>query len=366
MKLSVSKTALHAAITHLSKCSPRGTAQVPDAVRIEVRGNRAAFRASNGDTSLQHVVGITDGVDGAVLVPARMLRDFESCMPQGIITLKEENNRLTMSVGKVAMTMSLLPIETAPLVSFPSGDGVSIPAASFAEALHQVTAVASADEAKAVLTGILIEARDNGLRLVATDSYRLAVRDVAGVSGLPEGMSIVAPAGALKGFADVFGNAENVIVRLEENQVGFEIDNVKMVTRLIRAPFPSYHTVLQNDASTVAIADRDELMRALRRATVVANDRVTPVVRLAFSPTGNKVDMAVAGTATAGMQEEMPISGTGDDITVNANPAYIITALNGLDTQQVKICFSGPLRPLLVTGANGSEDLRYVVMPSRA
>lgn len=365
MKLSVSKTALHAALMHLSKCAGGRTSAAPDGVRIEVKGNRAAFRTSNGDTAMQYVVGITDGQDGTVFVPTRQLRDFENCMPNGTITLKEENNRLTMSVGKVAMTLSLMPVDTAPQFSFPTGEGVSIPAPSFAEALHQVTAVASSDETKAVLTGILLEARDTGLRLVATDSYRLAVRDIAGASGLPEGTSIVAPAAALKAFADVFGDAKNVTVRLAENQVGFEIENVKMVTRLIRSPFPSYQTVLQNEANTVALADRDELMRALRRAEV-ATRTATPIVRLTFSPKGNKVDMAAAGVSCDGMQEEMAISGTGDDVTINANPTYVITALNGLDTDKVKIAFSGPLRPVLVTGANGAEDLRYVVMPSRA
>lgn len=366
VKLTIPRKLLVTTIRNAKTAAPGRTARAgSEGVRIEVRGDKAAFRASNGDSAIQQVVSVTNGEDGVVFVPARQLEDFAQRMPEGSLTLEEANGRLTMSVGKVVMHLNLLAVDTAPVVTFPSGDGISIPAKEFANALRQVAVAASSDDSRIVLTGILLEAREAGLRLVATDSYRLAVRDIPGVSGLPEGTSIVAPAAALDAVSRIIEASETVTVRLMETSVGFEIPGVKVVLRLIDAAYPNYNSVLQNDASTTAVVDREALMGALLRAEAATRNS-TPIVRLTFSPDEKKVDVSAAGSVGQGAQEEISISGTGAALTVSANPGFMATAVNQILTDNVKICFSGPLRPVLVTGEDANADLRYIVMPSRA
>jgi DNA polymerase-3 subunit beta len=365
VKFTISKSALMAALDNSSKVAPQGGVRLAtDGIRIEVRKDKAAFRATNGDSSIQQVVGITNGTDGTVFVPTRQLRDFAGLMPDGDIQIQESGANLTMSVGKVVMTLNLLQVDAAPAVTFPSGDGVAIPARTFADALGQVGSAASGDNSRVVLTGVLIEARDEGLRLVATDSYRLAIRDIKGASGLPAGTAIVAPQTALSAVANVIKRHENVTVRLMEKSVGFEVPGVKIVLRLIDAAYPNYNAVLPTETSTVAIVEKDALIGALRRAAH-ASDQM-PLARLAFSPTENKVDVSAGGNSGKGAQEEMEISITGEAITVNANPNYFETAVSAFPNGNVKISFAGALRPILLTGDGSDGDLRYVVMPTRA
>jgi DNA polymerase-3 subunit beta len=139
VKFTISKSALVAVLDNSSKVVPPGGVRAgTDGIRIEVRKDKAAFRATNGDSSIQQVVSITNGADGAVYVPARQLREFAAIMPDGDIQIQESGSNLTMSVGKVAMTLNLLRVDDAPVVTFPTGDGVAIPARTFADALGQV------------------------------------------------------------------------------------------------------------------------------------------------------------------------------------------------------------------------------------
>jgi DNA polymerase-3 subunit beta len=366
VKFTISKSALVATLDNSSKVVPQGSGvrAATEGIRIEVRKDKAAFRATNGDSSIQQVVSITNGTDGTVFVPSRQLRDFSALMPDGDIQIQESGANLTMSVGKVVMTLNLLRVDEAPVVSFPTGDGVAIPARTFADALGQVASAASNDASRIVLTGVLIEAREEGLRLVATDSYRLAIRDINGVSGLPAGTAIVAPQAALSAVASVVKRHENVTVRLMEKSVGFEVPGVKVVLRLIDAAYPNYNAVLPTETSTVAVIQKDALIGALRRAAHASD--AMPLARLAFSPTENKVDVSAGGNSGKGAQEEMEVSITGEAITVNANPNYFETAVSAFPNGTVKISFAGALRPILLTGDGADGGLRYVVMPTRA
>ena len=366
VKFTISKSALVATLDNSSKVVPQGSGvrAATEGIRIEVRKDKAAFRATNGDSSIQQVVSITNGSDGTVFVPARQLRDFSALMPDGAIQIQESGSNLTRSVGKVVMTLNLLRVDEAPVVSFPTGDGVAIPARTFADALSQVASAASTDNSRVVLTGVLIEAREEGLRLVATDSYRLAIRDINGVSGLPAGTAIVAPQIPLSAVANVVKRHENVTVRLMDKAVGFEVPGVKVVLRLIDAAYPNYNAVLPTETSTVAVIQKDALIGALRRAAHASD--AMPLARLAFSPTENKVDVSAGGNSGKGAQEEMEISITGEAITVNANPNYFETAVSAFPNGTVKISFAGALRPILLTGDDTDGGLRYVVMPTRA
>ncbi len=367
VKFTISKSALVAILDNSSKVVPPGGVRAgTDGIRIEVRKDKAAFRATNGDSSIQQVVGITNGADGAVYVPARQLREFAAIMPDGDIQIQESGSNLTMSVGKVAMTLNLLHVDEAPVVTFPTGDGVAIPARTFADALGQVASAASGDTSRVVLTGVLIEAREDGLRLVATDSYRLAIRDINGVSGLPAGTAIVAPQIPLSAVASVVKRHENVTVRLMEKSVGFEVPGVKVVLRLIDAAYPNYSAVLPTETTTVAVIEKDALLGALRRAVRASDTMPLPLARLSFSPSESKVDVSAGGNSGKAAQEEMEISATGEAITVSANPNYFETAVSAFPNGNVKITFAGALRPILLTGDGADGGLRYVVMPTRA
>ena len=359
MKLTIPKSTLVNTIRSVIGAGAKG-------VRITVRKDKVAFTTSDGDLSIRGVLTVTDAEDGDVFVSATDLGMFAQRMPEGPVKLSLNAGKLVMTSGKVSMTVTTQPVANAPTVSFPTGDGVTIPAQGFSTALSQVIDAAAKDVTRPALTGVLLEAREQGLRLVATDSYRLAVRDVPGNSALPEGTSIVAPAMTLKVVAELLSSADEVLVRLVDNVVGFEIPGIKVAMRLINSAYPDYSSVLPSASTTTVLVDRSALHAALQRA-VVANERNGfPIVHLSFSPVGKKVDMSAANlSGGTGATEELEISGQGDAIKIAANPRYILEAVSQLKSDTVRMSFSGPLRPVLVSENSDSPELRYVVMPSR-
>jgi DNA polymerase-3 subunit beta len=146
--------------------------------------------------------------------------------------------------GRFESSMRLLPADEFPRLAMPADDAVTISAREFATALHQVVPAASADDARPILTGVLLAAEEGGLRLVATDSYRLAVRDIPGASILSEGQSVLVPSRALRELERLLGSAEEITLRLGEREASFEVGELRLTTRLIEGEFPNYRGLI--------------------------------------------------------------------------------------------------------------------------
>ena len=116
--------------------------------------------------------------DGAAVVPARLVGDIVKALPAGAVQIELTDDELSISAGRSQFSVRPLALDDYPTLAEPTAEGVTLPAAAMADALRQVVRAASTDDARAVLTGVLLAAEDDGLRMVATDSYRLAVRDL--------------------------------------------------------------------------------------------------------------------------------------------------------------------------------------------
>ena len=183
------------------------------------------------------------------------------------------------------------------------------PATGLAEALRQVVRAASSEDSRPILTGVLMAAEQGGLRLVATDSYRLAVRDLPGIGVLPEGQKVLVPSRALAELQRLLSSAAKAVtapapaadegtdggtaaaavpaavLRLGDHDATFEVGPVKLTTRLIEGEFPNYRQLIPNDYPNRLIVGRDALLDAVRRVKLLARDATTPV-RIALRPDG--------------------------------------------------------------------------------
>jgi DNA polymerase-3 subunit beta len=149
-----------------------------------------------------------------------------------------------------------------------------------AEALRQVVRAANTDEARAVLTGVLISAEEDGLRMVATDSYRLAVRDLPENEMLAGGQRVLVPSRALNELQRVLATGDDLRVRLGQRDAVFETGSTRLTTRLIEGDYPNYRNLLPSSYPNVLTVGREALLEALRRVKLLAQD-ATPV-RLAL------------------------------------------------------------------------------------
>ena len=263
--------------------------------------------------------------------------------------------------GRFESSIRLLPADEFPRLAMPADDAVTLAANDFASALHQVVPAASADDARPILTGVLLAAEAGGLRLVATDSYRLAVRDLPGASVMGEGQSVLVPSRALKELERLLGSAEEITLRLGEREASFEVGGLRLTTRLIEGEFPNYRGLIPASHPNQLTVGREVLVEAVRRVKLMAREPNTPV-RLAMSADGLEL---VAITQDVGQAHEQVDAGySGEELTVAFNPDYLLSGVEVSPGDEITLFTVDAQKPAVIR-AQGAEDFLYLLMPVR-
>ena len=208
--------------------SRTGTLPVLSGLRLEVRGDELTVTGTDLELSIRLTVTVGGERDGAVVVPARLTADIVRSLPPGAVELSVVDEEVSISAGRSQFSIRPLGLDDYPQQGEPATEAVTLSAAAVGEALRQVVRAASNDDARAVLTGVLIVADDDGVRMVATDSYRLAVRDLPETNMLASGQKVLVPSRALQELQRVLGGSEELEVRLGARDAVFESGGVRL------------------------------------------------------------------------------------------------------------------------------------------
>src|SRR5437763_14776253 len=187
MKFRAERDSLLEAITTAGRAAAtRGTAlPALTGVRLEVAGDQLHLAGTDLDVTIQVQTPVAGGEPGVCVIPARLATDIVRGLDPGSVSFEVDEIEARIAAGPTHYAVRVLPPEEFLRLPQPSGDAVTLAASDFADALRQVVPAASRDEARPIPTGVPMAAESGGLRLVATDSYRLAVRGLPGTSGLP-------------------------------------------------------------------------------------------------------------------------------------------------------------------------------------
>ena len=340
--------------------SRTGTLPVLSGVHLEVRGDELSVTGTDLELSIRLSVTVGGERDGAVVVPARLIADIVRALPAGAVDVSLGDDELSISAGRSQFSIRPLGLEDYPVQAEPSADAVKLASASVAEALRQVVRAASTDDARAVLTGVLIAAEDDGVRMVATDSYRLAVRDLPESDMLLSGQRVLVPSRALNELQRVLAGTEELSVRLGARDAVFDAGGTRLTTRLIEGDYPNYRNLLPSSHSNVLTVGREALLEALRRVKIMARD-ATPV-RLSLG--GETLQLTAITQDLGTASEEIDATYEGAEMTVAFNPDYLSAGVDALDTEEVTLSTMDPMKPAVVRGV-GRDDYLYLLMPVR-
>ncbi|TMK36764.1 MAG: DNA polymerase III subunit beta [Actinobacteria bacterium] len=296
---------------------------------------------------------------GVALIPARLLTDTVKSLSDAPVDVETDQSQARIRCAAYEGSLRLLPAEDFPGLQEPGGTRVEADAGAFAEAVSQVARAASRDEARPVLTGVLVEVSREGCVLVATDSYRLAVRDlVASADG--EAKAIV-PERAFSeaGRAAAGDEKGKVEILVDDAQVSFRAGGLTLTSRLIEGEFPNYRQLLPDTHESRLTVSRQQLLDAVRRVGLLARD--TTPVRLEFNALGVKLSSSSPDLGQA--VETVEARYEGDDLTVAFNPQYLIDGLTAAVGESVRLDVRDGLKPGVVHGE--SDGFTYLVMPVR-
>lgn len=296
---------------------------------------------------------------GIALVPARLLGDTVKSLSDAPVEFETDQSQAHLRCAAYEGTLRLLPAEDFPGLQEPAGTRITAEAGAFAEAVSQVGRAASRDEARPVLTGVLLEISREGVVLVATDSYRLAVRDlVATADG--EARAIV-PERAMSeaGRASLTDEKGAVEIRVDETQVAFRIGSLMLTSRLIEGEFPNYRTLLPEAGDNRLTVSRQQLLDAVRRVGLLARD--TTPVRMEFNALGARLSSSSPDLGQA--VETVEARYEGEDLTVAFNPQYLADGLTAASGESIRLDVRDGLKPGVVRGE--ADEFTYLVMPVR-
>lgn len=339
-------------------------------VRLELSGDVLRVTGTDLDLFAEVQVEVVGEADGTVVVPARLAADIVRSLEAGVVRVDDGDEELKISSGRAEFSVRTYVAADFPKVPAPAERSVTLPAAVLGEALRQVVRAASADEGVPIITGVLLAGEAAGLRLVATDKYRLAVRDLPGVHVLAEGQQVLVPARALAELQRLLptGSTEEspgaeVTLRLGEHDATFEVGHARLTTRLIPGSFPDYRQLLISGYKNQLTVGKEPLLEALKRVKLLVRDTITSV-RVHLQPEAITLTVATADVGTA--TEDVDAKYEGEDLVVAFNPAYLIDGLEAIPGDEVLLQAQDKMKQVTLTkNEPGAPEYLYLLMPVR-
>jgi DNA polymerase III subunit beta len=297
--------------------------------------------------------------DGVVLIPARLVSDMVKSFDQAPVEFEADGSQARIVCSNYEGTVRCLPVEDFPALQDPGGTRVTVSAPRLAEGIAQVTRAASRDEARPFLTGVLLEISREGVIMVATDSYRLALRELTATAE-GEAKALV-PERALSEVGRAAGGEEKGDAELfvDQGQVAFKVGGLTLTSRLIEGEFPPYRQLLPEGYENRLTGSRQQLVDAVRRVGLLA--RENSLVRMEFNALG--VRLSSSSPDLGGAVEVVEAAYEGEEITIGFNPTYLIDGLTAATGEQVRLEVRDGLKAAVIRG--DGEDFQYLVMPVR-
>jgi len=362
VKFRCEREALAEALATAGRAATGRTGALPvlSGLRLELAGNQLTVTGTDLDLTIQLVVEVGGERDGGTVLPARLAADIVRSLGAGKVDVSADGDDVSISNGRSQFAVRPLSFDDYPKLASPVNTSVTLPAAQFGDALRQVVRAASADEARPILTGVLMTAEADGLRMVATDSYRLAVRDLAGQQVLAADQRVLVPGRALTELQRLVGAGDDVTMRLGDRDATFEVGTTRLTTRLIEGEFPNYRQLIPASHPNALTVEREPLLEAIRRVKILARD-ATPV-RLQMG--GDTLRLTAITQDVGNASEELDAQYAGTELTVAFNPDYLAAGIEACNGDSVTLNTLDALKPAVVRGV-GNDDYLYLLMPVR-
>jgi DNA polymerase-3 subunit beta len=337
-------------------------------VLLKTEDGGLKLTATNLEIGITYWVPGKIEVDGATSVPARLLTDLVNSLPgsEPINLELAEGETLHIRAGRFESNIKGIPAEDFPTVQTAGERPITRVAQKvLRQALDETAFAAASDEARPILTGVLARFEGDQLTLAAADNYRIAVKTITVLDPVEE-TSVVIPARALHELARVLSDTDepvSIVLAHSRNQLLFHIDGVDLVTRLIDGQYPNYQSVLPASHATRAVIDREELLRAVRPAALIAHESAN-IVKLGVGLDGDGAITVSANAEVGDHVGRIEAAIEGDGTTIAFNARFLADVLEKVDAEQFALELNGPLSPGVFKPI-GDDRYVHVVMPLR-
>jgi DNA polymerase-3 subunit beta len=363
MKLQVTRENLNRALNSVARvANSRGTLPILANVLIKTSNNRLNISATNLDIAITHYIGAKVSEEGSITVPARLMQDFVSSLPDGVVELDLKDTKLHVTTDQYKSIVNGIIADDFPsMPAIAEGKNWKVDTQVFKKALQQVAFAASNDETRPVLTGILIQVINSKLFMASTDSYRLAEKELGSNKS---DIQLLIPASAMQDLLRILGEQDGEInITNDDQQALFKVGDVELVTRLLDGKYPDYRKLIPEKFATTATLKRADLVNVTKVSSLFARESAGSVT-LEVSEEDQKLSIrSVAsqlGENTA--NAEAKVSGDG---SITLNSKYLLEALSVISGDEVTFSFNGKLEPTLLQSPT-NKDYKHIIMPLKS
>jgi DNA polymerase III subunit beta len=382
VKIRLERDVLAEAVQWAARSLPtRPSVPILAGLLVKASGNQVVMSSFDYETSAQITVSAQVSDEGVALVSGRLLADIARSLPNKTVDITSDETRMELVCGTARFTLQTLPVADYPaLPEMPEATGV-IPSEEFARAVSQVVVAAGRDDLLPVFTGVRMEIEADSLSLLATDRYRMALKELDwNPQGKAEGAALV-PARVLAETAKSMTAGESVTVSLSsattgDGLIGFEGTGTagmrQITTRLLDGEFPKVRHLMTVQPAVTVRANTADVMAAVKRVALVAERNTSLRMLLADGSITLEAATGDQAQAVEALEAEV-VDVTGGGLAMTAagfNPHYLSDALAALDAPYVQFSFTAPGKPCLLMGlaeADGEPigDYRHVIMLMR-
>jgi DNA polymerase-3 subunit beta len=379
VKFSVERDVLTDAVAWAARSLPvRPSVPVLAGLLIETNdtGDGLVLSTFDYETSARATVPASIQDEGKALVSGRLLADICRSLPSKPVNMAIEGAKVVLTCGQAKFTLQTMPVDEYPsLPAMPETTG-SVSSDAFAQAVTQAVTAAGRDDMLPVLTGVRIEIAGENISLLATDRFRLSLRELSWHPGTTDAeANALVPARVLADTAKSFTSGSEVKIALSgsgsgDGIIGFQGEvgggSRRTTTRLLDGEFPRVRTLFPTEHKTVARVSRTELIDAVKRVSLVAERNTA--VQMMFDDNGLTLDAGHGDEAVATERIEAQVKG--DPITTGFNPQFLLDGLSSMEQPVVELAFTLPAKPAVLTGVGDLDgekdtDFQYLLMPRR-
>jgi DNA polymerase III subunit beta len=379
VKFHVNRDVFSEAVSFVVKLLPQRNPQpILAGVLIEASDEGLSLAAFDYEASARTTIEATVDEPGTILVHGRLLSEIANRLPNAPIQIAlDDDGGILLTCGSARFTLASMPVQEYPAIPEVTGESGIVPSEDFATAIAQVAFAASRDDVTPVLTGVQLEVTSGRLSLVATDRYRVALREIpwdGGSAASDESTTALVPARTLQEVGKTFAHGGNISVAFsgsgDREIIAFTAGNKTVTSLLIKGNFPPVRRLFPEQTEHHAVVNTADFAEAVRRVSLVL-DRSAPL-RFTFGP--DSVSMDAAGTEQARASESIDSTLVGDEVTLGLNPQYLLESLAAVRSEFARVTFTSSenankLSPVLITpqtsvDKGGEESFRYLLQPN--
>lgn len=377
MKFQVNRDVFSEAVSFAVKLLPqRTTLPILSGVLIEASGDGLVLSSFDYEVSARTEIAAQIDEPGKVLVSGRLLAEIASRLPNAPVRFSTDEGRIVVACGSGQFTLLSMPVDEYPTLPQISGQTGVLQAEDFSSAIAQVAVAASRDDVTPVITGVQLEVSGNNMSLVATDRYRVAVREIswdAAQAGAETATALV-PARTLTEIGKTFGHSGTIAVTITNSDdrelIAFRADKKTVTSLLIKGNFPPVKRLFPETVDDFAVINTAELIEAVRRVSLVLEREAA----LRFTFTTEGVTLEAIGSEQAQASESIDAFLTGSDTVVSLKPQFLLDGLSSVHSEFVRISFTktdNPNKPgpVLITSQSskdqpGADNYKYLLQPN--